>query len=320
MGGAGRGGPVTASLRSIGAAVLIATVLGCGTVPASPGAATAGPTPPPAATSTVAPTQAPSPTAAPEPTLVPDLAGKFSVGDHALYLECYGTTGPVLVFEAGSGGAMLVWKRGVEFLGLVDTEYRRCLYDRANAGLSDRDSDPRTSVTSAEELHDLLEAADLPGPYVLIARSFGGYVARPFAAMYPEDVRGMVLIETLTPEFHRGLEQLLTREQWASEVLGVQSLERPLDVLASTDLVADAKLPDVPLLVVAGTKWHSGNEPWPPGWPAQQLDALWDEAQQTLADSVPRGELVVFEGGDHSLHISEPRRLADELNAFLAEL
>lgn len=255
------------------------------------------------------------------PTLTPpDLAGKFDVGDHSLYIECYGKTGPVMVLDSGSGGAAIIWKRNPAFIATLDNSYRRCVYDRANAGRSDRDSDPRTAATSADELHKLLIAADLPGPYVVVGRSFGGYVSRLFASAHPADVRALVLVETLTPEFHHGLERLLTPAQWADEVEGVQSYERPLDVIASTELVADAGLPDVPLLVIAGTKWHSGNVPWPAGWPGEQLDALWDEAQQTLAASVPGGRLVVFEGGDHSLQVSQPGRLAEEINGFLADL
>lgn len=274
---------------------------------------------------TIVPTSAASPwqavAASPRPSLPPaDLAAKYDVGGHSLYIECYGSSGPVILFDSGSGGQAVIWKRNPLFITSVDSAYRRCVYDRANAGRSDRDSDPRAAATSAAELHRLLTAADLRGPYVVVGRSFGGYVSRLFVAAYPEDVRALILVETLTPEFHRGLEKVLTPRQWAEEVDGVQSYERPLDVIASTALVADAKLPDVPLLVIAGTKWHGGNVPWPAGWPAEQLDALWDEAQATLAASVPGGRLIVFEGGDHSLQISQPERLADEINDFLADL
>ena len=69
-----------------------------------------------------------------------------------------------------------------------------------------------------------------------------------------------------------------------------------------------------------GTKWHSGNEPWPADWPGPALDALWDQVEQKLSSLVPGGRVVVFEGGDHALHFSQPERLAKEINEFLAEL
>lgn len=264
-------------------------------------------------------------TAAPETSTLesrlPDLVGKFDVGGHSLYLECRGLSGPVILFDAGSGSDSATWNRSrKDFIGLIDSRYRRCLYDRANLGKSDDVAGPRTSATAAEEMHALLGAAGLPAPYVLVGRSFGGYNVRLFAAAYASEVRALVLVETLTPEFLKGMESLLTPEQWAEEATSFESIERPLDEIASGPLVAAAPLPDVPLLVIAGTKWHLGNEPWPSEWPGPQLDALWDQAQQDLGAAVPRGKTVVFQGGDHSLHFSQPERLAKEINDFLASL
>ena len=291
---------------------------------AGPGVVTTGSTP--SATSSAAPTPAgPSSfgtSTSPAPTTIqPDLAGKFDVGGHSLYIECYGADGPVMVFDAGSGGSSELWKRSpAGFVSLVDNRYRRCLYDRANLGNSDRVPGARTSQTAADELRRLLKAVDLPRPYVLVGRSFGGYHVRLYAASYPSEVTALILIETLTPEFHGGMKLLLTPQEWAAEMRGLQATEAPMDIMASTDLVAAARLPDVPLLVVAGTKWHSGNEPWPPWWPGPELDALWDKAQLDLGASVPRGRTVVFEGGDHSLQVSQPERLAKEINDFVADL
>ena len=111
---------------------------------------------------------------------------------------------------------------------------------------------------------------------------------------------------------------LLTPRQRAEEIASFEDIEPPLDEIASGPLVSAAALPDVPLLVVAGTKWHSGNAPWPSDWPGEELDALWTRTQVDLASAVPRGKLVVFEGGDHSLQVSQPERLAKEINDFLA--
>lgn len=295
------------------AALLV--VIGCG-APAQQA------TDAPGVSGSIASVAPPSPSmgGTPLPTfLVPDFAGLVDIGTHSLYLECYGTSGPVMVFDAGSGGTNSLWKLSpAGFLGLVDNRYRRCIYDRTNLGQSDSVAGPRTSATAAEELHRLLLAADLPAPWVLVGRSFGGYNVRLFAAAYPTDVTALILIETLTPEFHAGFKATVTPAQWATETSTLNATERPLDIIASSDLVAAAALPDVPLLVIAGTKWHSGNVPWPSDLPGAELDALWDRAQIDLAASVPRGRLVVFEGGDHALQVSEPERLADEINRFLA--
>jgi pimeloyl-ACP methyl ester carboxylesterase len=224
-----------------------------------------------------------------------------------------------VLFDAGSGSTGATWNRSrKDFIGLIDGSFRRCLYDRANLGDSDRVAGPRTSATAARDIHELLHAAGLPPPYVLVGRSYGGFNVRLFAAAYPSETRALVLIETLTPQFLTGMLALLTPEQRAGEIASFGDIETPMDEIASGPLVAAAKLPDVPVLVVAGTKWHSGNEPWPSAWPGRDLDALWARAQEDLASAIPRGRLIVFEGGDHSLHVSAPERLAGEINDFLA--
>jgi pimeloyl-ACP methyl ester carboxylesterase len=67
-------------------------------------------------------------------------------------------------------------------------------------GWSDAGPLPRTSRRLATELRDLLRAAEVPPPYILVGHSFGGLVVRYFAAQYAEDTAGLVLLEPAHPE------------------------------------------------------------------------------------------------------------------------
>lgn len=91
-----------------------------------------------------------------------------------------------------------------------------------------------------------------------------------------------------------------------------------MDFLASSALVAAATLPGIPLLVVAATTLHKGDEPWPTGWPAGQIDAAWDLSQQELAASLPKGRLVTIDS-THRLQVHEPEALAAAIRKFLDE-
>jgi pimeloyl-ACP methyl ester carboxylesterase len=73
---------------------------------------------------------------------------------------------------------------------------RVCVYDRAGTGASGAGPSPRTPLHMVRELHLLLTRARLPGPYVLVGHSFGGLLVRFFAATYPHDVAGMVLVDS----------------------------------------------------------------------------------------------------------------------------
>jgi len=73
---------------------------------------------------------------------------------------------------------------------------RVCAFDRASYGFSDPASKPEIMADVVSDLHAALQAADVPGPYVLVGHSSGGFEARVFAQKWPGEVAGMVLLDT----------------------------------------------------------------------------------------------------------------------------
>ena len=76
---------------------------------------------------------------------------------------------------------------------------RVCVYDRANIGQSDPDPGPRGLPELTGDLEALLERAKVPGPYVLVGTSGGGYITAGYAYQHPRDVAGLVFIDTAAP-------------------------------------------------------------------------------------------------------------------------
>jgi len=118
------------------------------------------------------------------------------VGGYDLHLYCTGEAGgaPSVVMDSGLGGTVLDWQ-------LVQPEVakfaRVCTYDRAGMGWSDPGDQPRTSQQIVKELHTLLgNAGVLEGPYVLVGHSFGGTNMQVYASHYPDEVAGMVLVDS----------------------------------------------------------------------------------------------------------------------------
>jgi len=115
---------------------------------------------------------------------------------HRLHLHCAGDGAPT-VFDATLAACSLSWSRVQPSIARVT---RACAYDRAGFGWSEGGLMPRTAGRIADELHQLLEIAAVPGPYILVGHSYGGLVMRVFAARHAAAVAGLVLIEPAIPE------------------------------------------------------------------------------------------------------------------------
>jgi pimeloyl-ACP methyl ester carboxylesterase len=115
-----------------------------------------------------------------------------------------GKGSPTVLLEAGYATSGIATYGGVIQPALARTT-RVCTYDRAGIGASDArpaNVTPVTAGTQAEELHALLAAIHVTRPYVVVGHAYGGIVTRAFAARYPKEAVGMVLLDALGgPEF-----------------------------------------------------------------------------------------------------------------------
>ena len=120
----------------------------------------------------------------------------IDVGDHRLYLSCNGTGEPTVILEPGLGGTSAAWG-WIE--PTVAAHTRVCVYDRAGRGHSDPSPDPQDGDQIATDLHTLLERANVTGPLIMVGHSLGGLYVLDYAARYPQQVAGMVLLDATPP-------------------------------------------------------------------------------------------------------------------------
>jgi pimeloyl-ACP methyl ester carboxylesterase len=119
------------------------------------------------------------------------------VGGYRLHINCVGQGSPTVVLDAGSGGFSAQW---VRVQREVSGTTRVCAYDRAGMGWSEMGPEPRDAKQISSELHTLLKGAGINGPLVLVGHSFGGLYMRTYAARYPDEVAGVVLVDSSSPK------------------------------------------------------------------------------------------------------------------------
>jgi pimeloyl-ACP methyl ester carboxylesterase len=167
------------------------------------------------------------------------------VGGHELHINCIGQGSPTVILDASLGNMSAHWfwvQQAVAKTTCI------CAYDRTGMGWSESGPEPRDAEQFSGELHALLEGADIGGPYVLVGHSYGGLYARMYAARYPDEVAGVVLVDSSHPE------------QYARLPEGRENYER------SKQLFAGA-----PLLARVGAIRLFDLNPAPPSLPPQQL-------------------------------------------------
>ncbi len=115
-----------------------------------------------------------------------------------LHFHCTGAGEPTVVFEAGLAATSLSWS----YVQPEVAKFARTFaYDRAGLGWSEAGRAPRTVGAMVDALKTVLQCAELRGPFILVGHSFGGLVLRAFAAAYPQDVTGLVMVDPVSLEY-----------------------------------------------------------------------------------------------------------------------
>lgn len=271
------------------------------------------------------------------------------IGGRALHVVETEGDGPVVVLEAGGGGFSSFWlnvqPRIRDELGL-----RTISYDRAGLGWSEPSPQPYSIYDRANDLDALLTSLDVDTPIVLVAHSYGGWVAQAFASRYPKRVAALVLADPNSSHFFsqyrkrtakierdgrkrpiRGLKRIglkMFRNWLAKRSDEPRSYFNPLltdrhqaalghalsAFGATSHALSEVRLPDVPTIMISRGRAEKGF-PW--GSPA--AEAAWREGHRKLIEHLSVKEHRIAENATHAFVIEQPDTVIDAIASVIEE-
>lgn len=269
----------------------------------------------------------------PPPGTLVEVNGKFS------HLQCSGEGSPTIILEAGLDNAgSQVWETIRPALGRLS---RVCAYDRAGIMWSDRREKPRDAEKIVGELHELLEAAAEPPPYVMVGHSLGGPLIRVFAHRFSDEVAGFVFVDSSHPEQNERLPPEAVRDVPLSLLKGIsafgimrlsspapssalpqdvgqatvgylpQSIEGVTDEMDVLDTIFEqaqrtGPFGDLPTVVLTAGTLPDPLPPWIDEDMAVEMQRVWADLQDELAELSTNTDHRVIVGASHYIQWDDP--------------
>src|SRR5574340_383232 len=245
----------------------------------------------------------------------------IDVGGYSLYARLIGSGSPTVVFICGLGEDMDSWNSVQPDVGKLTSTLA---YDRAGLGESEASPHRPTISNMVHDLHFLLAGAKLPPPYLLVAHSLGGFVARMFADHYPEAVCGLVLVDAAHERYRERLQRVRREEEWAQmeaqqkarmegapEAIRAEFEELEHDWL---ELKSVKWMTHIPLTILTATRVDAGARR-NGVTPADML--AWKQLHAGWIKKVPGARHIVTGKSGHYIQLEEPELVIEAIREML---
>lgn len=203
---------------------------------------------------------------------------------------------PTVVMDAGYGDYSKAWDSVIGELSEI-TEV--LVYDRAGLGKSEKSPNPRTSREMVKELKELLCGLNIKPPYILVGHSFGGVNVSVYAHEYPEEVAGLVLVDSTPVNYRERFLPTMTsdfQEAYRKQFVREGNYEEFMESLGQLKEYEETL--SMPVLVLsAGKKDHY----------SEASQELWNDMQRELALISSKGECVLAKNSAHYIQRDEPQ-------------
>lgn len=234
------------------------------------------------------------------------------VADRPVEYIKVGQGAPAVVFENGLGGRLEWWAK---ILPEVAKETQVFAYNRPGVGASGKSTTPRDGDHVVEELRQTLRASRVAPPYVLVGHSLGGLYVQLYARRYPNEVAGLVLVDSTHPEQLKGAgapENWSALTKAAFNAVTSEVAEKELDEIPATGAAMLALPPFTgkPVIVLSAKK------------PMKQTSPLARDSNAKRVDIVrlnPGAKQVWVDSG-HAIPLEKPQAVLAAIREVLASV
>jgi pimeloyl-ACP methyl ester carboxylesterase len=237
----------------------------------------------------------------------------LDVGGYRMHLVVHrGTTPLTIVMESGGGASLEAWA-GVDSQLAQRTGATVVAYDRAGFGRSEAGPSDLMPEQQARQLSRALDRLRTPSARLVIGHSYGGLLALLHAHLYPDRVRGLVLVDPMNPRFVRAtgdfvhvtvphIEHPATRKDTA-----VARMVAGFDRLVASPSAGDADLRLPIVIVTAGEAW----------WGKPEIDREWRASHEAMAKAAPHRRLLVAERSKHDIPEKRPDTIIEAVVSLI---
>lgn len=223
----------------------------------------------------------------------------------------------VVVFEAGSRNTIDKWGRVLEGVAREATVFA---YNRPGYGNSEAAITPRDGRTIVEELRRVLQQKDLKPPYVLVGHSLGGLYMQLFARAHPDEVKGLVLLDTLYPGDIKPTRDFPPTTRFAGWLLFSRAVWQEVEKIDATGdaVLALGAIDDMPIVRLRNQpKAHAGE------LPPIAVDFGVSRTDPATIDGIrklyPKAKTIVVDSS-HQVQLTSPDIVIDAVHDVLTDV
>jgi len=246
---------------------------------------------------------------------------KVDIGGFKLNIQVMGEGYPAVIMDSGSGDTLKSWEkvqpRVAEFTKSVS-------YDRAGLGQSEPGPEPRSAEQVAKELHTLLKNADIQPPYVLVGHSLGGIHILTYANIFPDEIAGMIFVDTKDGTTFDGWKADLQQEKYEQLFNNFDNFYRNAKGTLKAEWEALKKtigrpqrmenLPDVPVVVLTSIRLSDEEKKF---GLTQEVVKSSLRVHKELSERFPRNTHITTQKSGHYIHIEEPELVVSEIRKIV---